>query len=121
GLCWPVPDTDPASVRVRITHVDDASVTSTSDANFRIQGALTLTAPNGGEVWIVGESRNITWTRTGSIANVKLEYSTDGGATYPNVIAASTPAAAGSYAWVTPDTASANGKGRMSDATDATV
>src|SRR2546427_11400638 len=95
SYAWTVPDAISATVRVRITNVDDATVTSSSGSNFKIQGALTLTALNGGETWIVGESRNITWTRTGSIANVKLEYSTDGGATYPNVIAASTPAAAG--------------------------
>src|SRR5207245_2327599 len=82
SYAWTVPDTISATVRVRITNVDDATVTSSSGSNFKIQGALTLTAPNGGEAWIVGESRNITWTRTGSIANVKLEYSTDGGATY---------------------------------------
>src|SRR5207245_413046 len=121
SYAWTVPDAVAPTVRVRITDVGDATTSATSGSKLTIKGALTLTAPVGGEAWIVGESRNITWTRTGSIVNVKLEYSTDGGATYPNVIAASTPAAAGSYAWVIPDTASPTVRVRISDASDATV
>src|SRR5439155_686547 len=118
---WTVPDAISTSVKVRITLTADATVTAASNATFTIKGSLTLTAPNGGEAWTVGSSQNITWTRTGSIANVKLEYSTDGGATYPNLITASTPAATGSYAWTVPDLASSSVKVRVKHATDATV
>src|SRR5256886_7466156 len=83
--------------------------------------SLTLTAPNGGETWTAGSSQNITWTKTGSITNVKLEYSTDGGTTYPNLITSSTPAAAGSYAWTVPDLASTNVKVRVTNTADTTV
>src|SRR5437867_13397173 len=99
----------------------DATVTASSGSNFKIRGAVTLTVPNGGETWIVGENRNMTWTRIGTIVNVKLEYSTDGGTTYPNVITASTGAAAGTYAWVVPDSLSANVKVKITDASDTTV
>src|SRR5207244_3874615 len=112
---WTVPDAISATVRVRITNVADATVTASSGSNFKIRGAVTLTVPNGGETWIVGENRNITWTKIGTIANVKLEYSTDGGTTYPNVITASTAAAAGTYAWVVPASVSATGKVRLTD------
>src|SRR3989475_11624120 len=98
SYAWTVPDAISATVRVRITNVDDATVTSSSGSNFKIQGALTLTAPNGGGTWIVGESRNITWTRTGSVAHGKLEYSTDGAARSPDLIAAAPPAPARSRA-----------------------
>src|SRR5207245_7308314 len=81
----------------------------------------TMTAPKGGETWTVGESRNITWTKTGAIANVKLEYSTDGGTTYPNLITASTPAASLSYAWTVPDAIGTALRVRVTDAGDATV
>lgn len=45
---------------------------------------LKLTAPNGGEVWPEGEVRKILWTRKGPDCGrrVKLEYSTDDGATW---------------------------------------
>src|SRR5439155_1305876 len=118
---WTVPDTPTAQARVQVTLISDTSVNDASDANFSIKGTLTVTAPNGGETWIVGESRNITWTKTGAITNVKLEYSTDGGTTYPNLIVASTPAASGSYAWTVPDAIAAAVRVRVTDTDDATV
>src|SRR3989442_7561171 len=51
-------------------------------SNFTIRGGFILTAPNGGEQWVVGSTQQITWTTTGStITSVKLEYSTDNFAT----------------------------------------
>ena len=92
---WTVPDAIGTNLKVRISDAADATVTDVSNGTFTIKGALVLTSPNGAETWIVGESRNVTWNRTGSIANAKLEYSTDAGVTYPNVIIASTPAVRG--------------------------
>src|SRR3989441_12049575 len=96
----------------------DATVTEDSTPTFAIKGSLTLTSPNTGEVWIAGSTQNITWTKTGTIANVKLEYSTDAGATYPNLITSSTSAAAGTYAWTIPDIASINVKVRVTSTAD---
>jgi len=90
----------------------------------------TLTAPNGGEFWAVGSSQTITWSATDNVgvANVDLEYSTDGGATYPNVIATGV-ANTGSFAWTVPGpptstarvrvTAHDTGCSSASDASDA--
>ncbi len=63
-----------------------------------------ITAPNGGEVWNVGTTYAITWTATDNagVTAVDLEYSTDGGATYPFVIATGLPNS-GSYDWVVPN------------------
>jgi len=82
-----------------------------------------LTSPNGTETWIVGESRNITWTRTGSFSFVKLEYSKNAFAdeTQTVLIAGSAPAAPLSYAWTIPDAIGTALKVRASDAADATV
>src|SRR5437867_3442251 len=47
--------------------------------------SLTVTAPNGGENWTAGTTHSITWSVSGSTANVwyyKVGLSTDGGATY---------------------------------------
>lgn len=81
-------------------------------------GGFTISAPDGGEVLVVGSSQNITWTTAGTVANVKLEYSTNGGTTYPNVITLSAPNT-NAYAWVVPDAISATVRVRLSDATDA--
>ena len=118
---WTVPDAIGTNLKVRISDAADATVTDVSNGTFTIKGALVLTSPNGTETWIVGESRNVTWNRTGSIANAKLEYSTDAGVTYPNVIIASTGAAAGTYAWTVPNSIGNQLRVRVSDVSDATV
>ena len=38
--------------------------------------SITVTSPNGGESWTVGTSHNITWTSTGTVGNVNIDYST---------------------------------------------
>jgi hypothetical protein len=52
-----------------------------SDATFQIVEApqITLTSPNGGEVWRIGEQQTITWTAVNIGAGVKIELSRDGG------------------------------------------
>src|SRR5207253_2399775 len=82
SFAWTVPDDISSTVKVRVTDASDVSVFDDSDATFKIQGGFVLTAPNGGEAWLVNTPRTITWTKSGSVANVKLEYSTDGGTTY---------------------------------------
>ncbi len=73
--------------------------TNTADT---IRDAVTDVAPNSGTANI-GSTRNITWTNvSGFNKNVAIELSTDGGATYPNVIAASAPNT-GSYSWTVPN------------------
>ena len=72
---WTIPDAIGTQAKVKITDLGDATVIDESNANFTIKGSVVVTAPNGGETWIVGANQNITWTRTGSFINVKLEYS----------------------------------------------
>ncbi|HYH79633.1 MAG TPA: lamin tail domain-containing protein [Longimicrobium sp.] len=76
--------------------------------------AVTVTSPNGGESWAGGSVRSVTWTSAG-IANVKLEYTLNGGGAW-TTITASTPASAGSYAWTVPASATTSAQVRVSDA-----
>jgi hypothetical protein len=39
---------------------------------------ITLLSPNGGEAWQAGSTHNIAWI-TGTVANTKIEYSSDNG------------------------------------------
>ncbi|NVJ06406.1 lamin tail domain-containing protein [Myxococcus sp. AM001] len=80
--------------------------------------SVTVTSPNGGESWSGGSVRDITWTSTG-VTNVKLEYTLNG-STW-STLAASTAAAAGSYAWTVPSSATTTARVRISDAADASV
>jgi len=66
---------------------------------FRILpgGALTVTAPNGGETWRIGTQHEITWTPAGTAADsVRIELLRDG--TVCRMIADRAPGG-GSYAW----------------------
>jgi hypothetical protein len=91
----------------------DNPLTVVMDASKAITGVfvdtappqVTLTSPNGGEVWSYTSKENhpITWTATDNVGvtTVDLAFSTDGGATFPNVIATDLPNT-GSYDWTIP-------------------
>jgi hypothetical protein len=51
---------------------------------------LSLTSPVGGELWAVGSTHAVTWNSTGNLTDVKLDASSDGGATWWPLVA-STP------------------------------
>ena len=57
------------------------AVTDTQDGNFTV-GSVWVCSPDGGEVWDVGSTHNITWDTNGTIDAVRIEYSTDNGTTY---------------------------------------
>ncbi|MCP5055027.1 MAG: S8 family serine peptidase [bacterium] len=89
------------------------------DAITQLSGgpdSITLTAPNGGETWTVGSSRSITWTSTGSVGNVKTEYSTNNGAGW-TAITSSTPND-GSHSWTVPNDVSSSCLVKISEASD---
>ncbi|MEZ4361248.1 MAG: lamin tail domain-containing protein [Kofleriaceae bacterium] len=73
---------------------------------------LAVTAPSGGS-YVVGSALNITWTSS-QVANVRLEYSVNGGGAW-SLITASTPASVGAFAWTAPSTPTTAGLVRISD------
>jgi len=66
--------------------------------------SLTLTAPDGGEVWEVGTSQAITWTATGDIDLVQIDYSTDDGGSWTGITASTEND--GLFPWTVPDAVS---------------
>ncbi len=81
-----------APVSVGQTHFTDMAVTVSAAS-----GPFSVTAPNTAVSWAGGSSQTITWAVASttaapvSCANVKISLSTDGGQTFPTVLAASTP------------------------------
>jgi len=72
---------------------DETAITVNATA-----GPFLVTNPNAnGITWLVNDFKTITWDPSGTAlgpincSNVKIELSTDGGNTYPVIIAASTP------------------------------
>jgi hypothetical protein len=47
---------------------------------------IALLAPNGGEAWIVGEKRVLTWASRGKVGDVTVELSVDGGLTWTTLV-----------------------------------
>ena len=86
------PYTSTAPVSVGQTQFKDMVVTVSSAS-----GPFTVSAPNTAVSYTGGSTQTITWavaTTTAapvSCANVKISLSTDGGQTFPTVLAASTP------------------------------
>ncbi len=106
---WTVPDNISDTVKIRVKDPSSPYAFDTSDSDFKIVPVpqITVTSPNGGESWIVGETYNITWTNIGNVyTNVDLEYSTDGGVAW-NTIALGVENT-GTYSWTIPDTVSNN-------------
>jgi exosome complex RNA-binding protein Rrp42 (RNase PH superfamily) len=115
---WTIPDTPSNQCRIRISDCStDEGPSDTSDSEFSIvlstTPTLVVTFPNGGEKLTVGSLHEITWTSTGTIGNIKIEYSMDGGNSWAEIIASM--ANDGSYDWEVPDTPSENCLIRVSE------
>jgi predicted MPP superfamily phosphohydrolase len=88
-------------VGVVIPASSSKSVTVTLVPSSNEPPTVAVTAPDGGEVWEIGSSHEITWTAgdDAGVANVDILLSDDGGATYSHSIA-SGEADDGVYAWL---------------------
>ena len=64
--------------------------------NWLNYSSLSLQSPNGGEVWIVGETEEITWADI-NVYDVKIELSVNNGNNWTTIVE-STPNT-GSYSW----------------------
>jgi hypothetical protein len=63
--------------------------------------ALQLLTPNAGERWIAGKTYTISWSYTGSISLVVIEYSIDLGVTW-TAVGPPVPSDSGGYDWRVP-------------------
>ena len=114
----PIPNTPTTLAKVRIRDAQDGVTSSESATPFQIlpEQSAKVISPNGGEQWYAGSSNNITWQST-NVANVKIEFTIDGGATWSTIVA-STPST-GVYSWNgIPNVSSLQCKIRISDASD---
>ncbi|MEK7308207.1 MAG: hypothetical protein AAB089_03965, partial [Nitrospirota bacterium] len=88
---------------VRVSNAADATQNDVSNAALTIKSKLSVTAPNGGELWYVGDTtRSINWSKWGNFGTtVKLQYSIDAPhAVWTDITGATALlATAGSFAW----------------------
>jgi hypothetical protein len=94
----PIPNNPSTNSRIRISNVVGGFPTDLSDNFFSItpESNITVLSPNGGETIQAGSSQSVTWSSV-NIENVKIEFSTNGGATW-NLITGSTPSD-GHFTW----------------------
>jgi len=78
--------------------------------------SITITQPNGNEIWSVGSEQEITWTSSNFTGPVRIEYSIDGNASHLDVVSSTNKT--GSYMWTIPNTPSTNCVVIISDPTD---
>jgi hypothetical protein len=99
--------------------VTEGYMTSHIDARLAVPAinSCTVIAPAGGESWTAGTVHQVAWSTTGTIANVKIDYSTDSGSTW--ALVAGNTANRGSYSWTIPNTPSSRCLVRISDAANA--
>ena len=117
---WTVPSISSDKSLIRITDFDDVVMTKESESVFRIsEPSVTVTAPNGDELWPVGETLEITWN-SDHLETVTIEFATDGGVIW-NEIDSNIDAASGSYEWVVPNSISQYCRIRLTDENDGAI
>jgi len=104
---WTVPNAPSTSCLVRISESDGDPLDG-SNSMFTIlpPPTITVTSPNGGESWAAASTQEITWTSTGTVGNIDIIYSTNGGLNWNSIIVDT--ANDGSHLWTVPDTPSDN-------------
>ncbi|HCI44446.1 MAG TPA: hypothetical protein DE315_02785, partial [Candidatus Omnitrophica bacterium] len=119
---WSVPDAISDYCRVRVTDANDPDAKDISAGDFFIKGKLLITSPTDSTgAWLVGTTQPITWQVTGSISNVKLEFSVDGAGYEPIPTADNLPATPSSFDWQIPDRISSQVKVKITNKNDPTV
>jgi len=104
---WTVPNIPSTNCLIKVIDAVNTCKFDVSNAVFTILPPLpVLLTPNGGEVLNAGCSYNITWDASVFYSTVRLDYSTDGGTTWTNIITSTTND--GTHPWTPPYTYGTN-------------
>ncbi|MDD3875540.1 MAG: T9SS type A sorting domain-containing protein [Bacteroidales bacterium] len=96
---WSIPNISSTQALIRVYDYNNNVIRDSSNAIFTINPAVTVTSPNGGEIWQGGTSQTITWTQgTGASNYWTIRYSTDGGNSWTNIVN-NTQITNGQYTW----------------------
>jgi|GEM_PF-2621317 len=104
-------------ILISAVHNDDAGEDAGKVYMYSAQEMeLTVTYPNGDEVFYVGSTEIIRWIPDPDVDNVKIEYTTEYDKNFRTVV--SSYPDVGSYEWIVPNTPTPKGNIRISDAAD---
>ena len=111
---WLVSGPAATNARIRIMGLTHTSVGDSSNVNFAVVvPSITLTTPNGGEAWLVGDVDSIRWTSVNLTENVKIELNR----TFPTgtwTTIASSASNTGLYRWTVTTGSTSNARFRIS-------
>ncbi len=101
---------------------DEWNRMTTQEITVEAPPVITLNVPDGGQNWCAGGSFDITWDSE-NVNNINIELSTDGGNSWPEMLASNIPAGSGSWTWDIPMSKApgTQHKIRISDPSDGTV
>lgn len=74
---------------------------------------ITVLAPNGNEILSYGSNYNITWSTTGGITSVDIDYSINGGVNWTTIVTGVPSSGGGSYSWAVPNLPTTEGLVRV--------
>ncbi len=121
---WNVPNIESTDVKLRILNSTRAVADTTYSFSICTTcPALAIYTPNGGEVLAIGQNIEIGWNSGSTWVgtdNVKIDYSTDGGATFvsPAIFDGNySELTENKITWMVPDTETTNGIVRVSNVT----
>lgn len=79
-------------------------------------GEISIVSPGGGDNLVAGSKQKISWQLSGPIQYVKIEYSTNNGKKWVEIVKSErVTAPVQSYDWEVPCTPTSKGKVRVSD------
>jgi M6 family metalloprotease-like protein len=111
---WVVNGPVSAAARVRIINVGHPLVGDTSNVNFAVAiPQLTVTTPDGGEIWYAGDADTIRWATQNLTENVKIELNRNWPTGTYTVLASSAPNT-GWFRWVVTNGTTVNTRIRIS-------
>src|SRR6185295_2712274 len=100
---WVVTGPPTAAALIRATWTDGPAA-DTSNVPFAIEDPrITVTTPNGGQIWALDGQRTIAWTHNlGTNFPVSVELSRDGGTSWTTIAGSmpNTTATSGQFAWL---------------------
>lgn len=120
---WQVPSEPSVKCRIKISDASDGNPWDISNSKFSIvyneTKTITVSSPNGGESWPAGSTRNIIWTTTDNVGDVKIKYSSDNGGNWTTVT--SSTANDGIYSWTVPNSPSSQCLVKILEASDSST
>jgi hypothetical protein len=118
---WTVPKLNSAQCLIRIVSMLDGSISDTCSAPFIIlpQASVSVTSPNGSELWHSGSVQPIVWSAA-SINTVNIYFSSDGGKNWSDIVT-SYPADSSRFNWTVPSVLSDNCLIKISSAEDTAL